>query len=540
MAEDAPWKAKAANKQAAEYAKIPEAWRLSPEFLKGDETSDLGVMDVPAKCGILNSTELDITESYTAVSLATAVQSGKLKAVDVARAFSKRAAIAQQLTSCLTETFFDHAIQRGEYLDLYLAEHKKPLGPLHGVPISIKDPFNYVGVATTLGFVSYLDHELPKENSPLTDILLELGAILYCKTNIPQTMMTADSQNNVFGRTLNPHKLKLGAGGSSGGEGALVALRGSILGIGTDIGGSIRIPALCCGTYGFKPSTQRIPYGGQGYAVKPGSPGIPPCAGPLANSFEDLEFLVRHVINAKPWDRDATAMPFPWRASIAASPQPSLRVGYIHSDPDLPIHPPVARALETSAKKLSDAGITVVPLKNFPSFKDGMELTSHMFSLDNTRTILSHMTKSGEPIIRSLQKTMSLITMRDHYSLEDAFDLNVDRIKYKTQWNKLWVENNLDVILCPGAQNTAVLHDDYGPPPYTAVFNLLEYPGVILPVGFADRNVDTEDIVTPDPARTYRSEDVDGAPTVIQLVSRNYHDEELVAAAAVIDKALKQ
>lgn len=237
-----------ADNKAAQYAKIPKEWRLASEFLTGDETSTVGVLDVPAKCGILTPAELDITEKYTAVSLAKAVQSGSLKASNVATAFCKRAAIAQQLLSCLTETMFDDAIKRGEYLDKYLAKHGKPVGPLHGVPISLKDHFNYVGVASTAGYVSFLDHPLPEKNSPLVEVLLSLGAILYCKTNIPLTMMTADSQTNLFGRVLNPHKLSLTAGGSSGGEGALIAFRGSILGVGTDIGGSIRIPSICCGT----------------------------------------------------------------------------------------------------------------------------------------------------------------------------------------------------------------------------------------------------------------------------------------------------
>lgn len=243
-ADEAPWKAKAAAKRAAELQKIPREWRLAPDFLGGDESSNINVMDVPAKCGILNTAELGITEGYSAVALAQAVQSGAIKASDVAVAFCKRAAIAQQLTNCLTETFFEDAIKRGQYLDNFLAEHKRPVGPLHGVPVSLKDPFNYVGVASTLGLISYLDRPVADQNSPLTDILLELGAILYCKTNIPQTMMSADSDNNVFGKVLNPYKLNLGAGGSSGGEGALVAMRGSVLGVGTDIGGSIRIPAI--------------------------------------------------------------------------------------------------------------------------------------------------------------------------------------------------------------------------------------------------------------------------------------------------------
>ena len=408
------------------------------------------------------------------MSLAKAVQSGLITAVDVATAFCKRAAIAQQLTNCLTETFFDDAIERGQFLDRYLAEEKKPVGPLHGVPISIKDMFNYSGVQSTIGYVSFLDNPVLKANSALVDILLDLGAILYCKTNIPQTMMTGDSHNNVFGRVLNPHKLKLGAGGSSGGEGALVAMRGSVLGVGTDIGGSVRIPALCCGVYGFKPSSYRIPYGAVTGPGRAGSPGIPSVAGPLANSFEDLEFFVRSVIDTKPWDRDASTIAFPWRTSLAATAKPKIRVGYFSGDPDFKIHPPVARALETSVKKLTAAGFTIVPISKFPSMGAGMELCADSYSLDNSKTFLYNISSSGEPMIPSLAKTIHLVNKKPSYSMEDLFDLNVARIVYKKLWNQVWVENKLDLILCPGAQNTAVLHDCYGEPVYTCVWNLLE------------------------------------------------------------------
>lgn len=223
------WQEKAARKRAAELFKIPPEWRLAPEYITGDETSSISVLDVPARCGILTQAELSITD-LDASSLAKAVQSKTLTAAAVATAFCKRAAIAQQLTQCLTETFFDDAIRRGQELDAYLAEHGKPVGPLHGVPVSIKDSFKYRGVQSTLGFVSFLDNPPDDENSALVDTLLDLGAILYCKTNIPQTLMTGDSHNNVFGRVMNPHKLNLGAGGSSGGEGALVALKGSPVG----------------------------------------------------------------------------------------------------------------------------------------------------------------------------------------------------------------------------------------------------------------------------------------------------------------------
>jgi amidase len=466
------WEKKTAEKRAAEYAKIPKEWRLDQKYLSDDMNSDASVLDVPRQCGILSPAELDITEKYSAIALAEAVQSGSVKSADVARAFCKRAAIAQQLTCCLTETMFDDALKRGEYLDKYLADNKKPVGPLHGVPVSIKDPFAYVGVASTIGFTAFLENELPKENAPLVKILLELGAILYCKTNIPQTMMTADSHNNVFGRVLNPHKLKLQAGGSSGGEGALVAMRGSILGIGTDIGGSIRIPALCCGTYGFKPSINRVPYGGQTSPARGGGPGFPAVAGPLANSFDDLEFLVHHVIDTKPWDKDYTALAIPWRHSVATA-RPNIRIGYMPSDPAYPIHPPVRRALETSVQKLRSAGFTVVDLSNLPSVAKGMELCTDYYSLDNSKLWLDYVTRSGEPIIPSLAKTLPLLDKKAEYTLDEVFDIGVATGEYKRKWHDVFVGQGVDVILCPGAANTAVLHDMFGAPPYTAVWNLL-------------------------------------------------------------------
>jgi len=117
-------------------------------------------------------------------------------------------------------------------------------------------------------------------------------------------MMTADSHNNIFGRTLNPARLSLSAGGSSGGEGALSALCGSVLGIGTDIAGSIRIPAFCNGVIGFKPSTHRVPFGGQTSPARAGGVGIAPCAGPICRNVDDAEYFMRHILDYDCWTRE--------------------------------------------------------------------------------------------------------------------------------------------------------------------------------------------------------------------------------------------
>ncbi|KAF2169058.1 hypothetical protein M409DRAFT_21067 [Zasmidium cellare ATCC 36951] len=534
------WQKKAAAKREANLAKIPKGWLLPAEFLKADQTSNESVLDVPAKCGILSPEELLVTQNFDAVSLAKVVQVGSLKSEDVAVAFCKRAAIAQQLTNCLTETFFDDARKRGKWLDEYLAKHGKPVGPLHGLPISIKDPFNYTGVQSTLGLISYLDHPPAKENSALVDTLLDLGAILYCKTNIPQTMMTADSDNNTFGRTLNPHRLSLGAGGSSGGEGALVAMRGSVIGVGTDIGGSVRIPALVNGTYGFKPTPNRIPYGGQAFVSRRGSPGFPACAGPLTNSFEDMEFFVRSIVDTKPWDRDATAIAYPWRSETANIKPSKLRVGYFQGDSKFPIHPPVHRAIESAANVLAAAGHEVIPLEQTPPLDIALGLSTDYWSLDNTRTSMQHIKNGGEPLIPSLVKQGPTLTKKeDGYSMDDLFEINVDAGEYKASWNSLWAQNKLDVILCPGAETTAVPHDTFGIPPYTLVWNLLQYPGIIIPVGKADKAIDKDSLASNDWKRKYSSEDIHGAPMAIQLVARSFQDEELIAAARVIDQCLK-
>jgi amidase len=138
-------------------------------------------------------------------------------------------------TNCLSESLFTRALEQARDLDTYLATHGRTKGPFHGLPISIKDNFNIIGVDSTVGFAS-LVNDPATYNSTLIDLLLNAGAVLYCKTNVPTAMMIAESVNNVFGRTVNPRNRKLTSGGSSGGESALIAFGGSRIGVGTDIG----------------------------------------------------------------------------------------------------------------------------------------------------------------------------------------------------------------------------------------------------------------------------------------------------------------
>lgn len=371
------------------------------------------------------------------------------------------------------------------------------------------------GQEATIGYVSFLGKKSEK-NSPLVDTLLNLGAVLYVKTNIPMTLMTADSHNNIFGRCLNPHNTMLNAGGSSGGEGALVGFRGSPIGVGTDVAGSVRIPSLCCGTYGFKPTSNRVPYGGQAIPGLPGFKPIVASAGPLANDFEALEIFTKAVIDTAPALLDSTAIDVPWR-KLDQPKKSGLRFGLLPADPAYPLHPPVKRALEEAARKLQAQGHEVVTLKPTETrTADAIEVAFALFSLA-PEAARKHIQASGEPPVPSVANQPAPVnqgkftyvpSMEGLDRLGQFAAVSVKRQQFIEDWRNLWVQHKLDAILAPAAQNTAVPHDTYGWPPYTCLFNLLDvgypfdangsiadflqYPACVIPFSKASKEIDSE------------------------------------------------
>ncbi|KAJ5924995.1 Amidase [Penicillium verhagenii] len=517
------WQSLVQKKQADVAARIPAAWRLSAEYINISETANTNVLDVPRRCGILSPQQIEITENYDATDLLEMIHNQKLSAYEVTEAFCIRAAIAQQVTNCLTETLFDGALKHAKGLDEHLKSTGKPGGPLHGLPISFKDCFNIEGVPSTIGFTSFIENGPMKYNSSVVQILKKLGAIPYVKTNIPQTMMAADSHNYIFGRTLNPHRSNLTAGGSSGGEGALIAMRGSVLGIGTDIAGSIRIPAICNGTFALKPSADRIPIGGQTGSGRDGVAGIKACAGPLATSVRDLELLMRVVTNEDPWQVDSTAIFSPWRI---VTPKSTLRLGLIQEDPNFPLHPPILRTLTQATERIRQAGHEIIPLST-PSIRDACALAF----------------QAGEPTIPALSSTdLPHEYMPYEYApltLDGLYDLIQQRNNLKDQFRALITQTNIDAIIMPGYQGTAQIHDLYGFPLYTVLMNVLDYPACIIPFGKAEQTADlafTRDVQYKPP---FSHETFEGAPCCIQITGRHMRDEELVQVAQTVANILE-
>ncbi|KAJ5721225.1 uncharacterized protein N7483_009159 [Penicillium malachiteum] len=533
------WQEKASAKRTEADAKIPSEWRLSADILEKVHDERGSVLDIPASCGLLSEAEILITEIADATALRDKLASRQLSAIDVATAFCKRAAIAQQITSCLTETMFPQALARAKELDDYFQTHGKPFGPLHGVPISLKDSFNVKGVQSSLGFVSFLDNPPATENSVLVDILLKAGAVLYVKTNIPQTMMTADSENNVFGRVLNPHSGSLTAGGSSGGEGALVALRGSILGIGTDIAGSIRIPSLCCGTVGFKPSAGRVPYAGQTSPSRPGSPGFPAVAGPLCQSVRDAEMLLRIVFDEPSDDMDDMTLGFPWMEPTKSD---RLTIGVLPEDARVPLHPNMQRTLKTAVQKLEDAGHKIVDLSDQVSFlASAAQVAFRFFLLDPDQTAIQHISRSGEPFIESLNVTYKLDQPKGpEPTLREIFELNQAKLEIMAQMRRLYLNNKLDAIIGPGYQGTAVPHDTYGLPVYTVIANLVDSPACIIPFGRSNEAADAAFIRDVEYEPPYLPKEVENMPCHVQLVGRRQKDESLLHHAKIVEAILAE
>jgi amidase len=199
MAND--WKDLAENKRNAILAAIPEEWRIKNPPI--EEQVDVTGSYVHQ---YLSDREIEITET-TADDIVKQTTSGAWTSVEVTKAFCHRAALAHQLLHCLHEIFFDAAIADAEKLDAYFSEHKKPVGSLHGLPVSLKDQFHVKGVETTMGYVGWIGTFEGKKGtgkekvfeSEMVKELRALGAVLYVKTSVPHTLMSGETHNNIIG-----------------------------------------------------------------------------------------------------------------------------------------------------------------------------------------------------------------------------------------------------------------------------------------------------------------------------------------------------
>ncbi|KIJ66047.1 hypothetical protein HYDPIDRAFT_130197 [Hydnomerulius pinastri MD-312] len=517
-------------------AQIPASLRL-PQSLLDDPP--LNVTSIPETCGLLTPEELAITE-LDATAIVERIAAGQLTAVEAVTAFGKRAAIAHQLTACLTDFFLDEGIEQAKALDEYFKLEGKVIGPLHGLPISIKDMFPVKGRWGSGGFFSNV--ELSSDDCDMTKILRELGAVFYVKTNQPQTIMHLEAQS-CYGRTLNPHNINLSAGGSSGGEAALVAMKGSPMGIGRQaLGGSIRGPCAFTGLYGIRPSCKTTPMGGTIW-YQNGHDGTLASSGPMCNSSRDMKLLVEAVLNAKPWLLDPSLVPLPL---VVPQLSQKLRVGVMMHDGVVLPHPPMLRAMKLAKAKLeASSEVEVVDYVPF-QHEEGYSIIRTLYFEDGGETVHRCLKEGGEDILPLTEWVISPPHTKKHDAIQ-AWELRVKRDTYRRVYSDHWHSQGCDVVLCPPFSGTASRHDTAKYWGYTAIWNLLDYPGAVFPTGLvADPALDAVDAnftpMGPDDEfnhSIYEPKAYVGAPVNLQVISRRFNDGLVLAAQDIIERIVK-
>jgi amidase len=246
------------------------------------------------------------------------------------------------------------------------------------------------------------------------------------------------------------------------------------MGVGSDIGGSIRAPSLSCGAFGFKPTANRIPWAKQQELIPKGWPCIIPTLGPHTQSARDLTLFFKTVLEGKPWLRDSTALAIPWRN---VPKKVKLSIGVMLTDNIMPVHPPVARILAAAVEKLKAAGHEVKVITNPPSVFNAAMLAARSFALDTEHGIQKFVTDGDEELIPEVSFDRPPGPNGGpprEVNLAEVWSINADLEDYREQWAKLWRDETLDVLICPGARGTAVPHGQYGIPLYTLVWNLLD------------------------------------------------------------------
>ncbi|KAF7311088.1 Amidase domain-containing protein [Mycena chlorophos] len=550
------WQQIAADKKKAQLDAVPKDWLLN----EADLPKQIDVSSCAHSSPLLSPLDLEITESSVSVLLGN-LASAKWSSLQVTTSFSKRAVLAQQLTNCLTEIFIDRALARAKELDEHLKKTGSVVGPLHGLPVSLKDQISIQGLDSTIGYVGWIGKPAT-ENAAIVDILEELGAVFYVKTNIPQTLMWLETFNHIFGRTTNPHNRTLTCGGSSGGEAALIAFKGSPLGVGSDVGGSVRVPAAFCGTYGFRPSYHRIPYRGCANSLQ-GQDSIPSVLGPFSNTLDGLTIFMKAVLSKRPWLKDPLVVRKSWDEdaySLVEHGGPGAKLCYaiMWDDGFVKPDPTVRRGLEITKKALEAAGHEVIDWKPHKQAEIGLT-TLKIWASASEEDGATVAALTGEPLVGSMdpeadiwQKRPMMAGPLSAYQLWQVQKAKRDlREEYLDHWARTVKETStgrpVDAIISPVAPYAAPPHGKSGNIFYTIWCNLLDYPSVVVPVGakvdpVLDAKQPRTEFYTEFDKQNYEKYDpalYENAPLSIQVVGRTMEDEALLAMTKIVDDALQ-
>lgn len=241
----------------------------------------------------------------SACEIARRIAARELSASEVLEHFITRVQAVNRKLNAVTADLFDSARKSAASIDGLVSRGEK-LPPLAGVPVTIKECFDLNGTASTFGLASRRD-VIESKDDPYVAALRAAGAIPMAKTNLPQLMIFTETDNPLYGRTNNPWDRERSCGGSSGGEAAIIAAQASPLGLGNDLGGSLRVPAAFCGITSIRPTGGRTP-DKCAHGLPIGQQAMVSQVGPLARYVEDLVMALRVIDRARSHARSATGI----------------------------------------------------------------------------------------------------------------------------------------------------------------------------------------------------------------------------------------
>ena len=391
------------------------------------------------------------------------------------------------------------------------------VGPLHGVPISIKSSIEVAGLRCEAG-TRLRAGVVATKDAPLVSRLRQAGAIILGVTNTPELLMAWETDNLLYGRTNNPWDLERTPGGSSGGEAAAVASGMSAGSVGSDGGGSIRVPAHFSGICGLKPTPGRIPSTGH-FPKSDGPFALIGVVGPMARTVADLKLLFE--IMQGPDNGDPCAAPVPVRWPRESEVR-NLRVGYFEDDGHTPVTAEIRAAIRQAADALRRDGFQVEPFR-----PDGLEEARNLwtdFFIKVAGKLISPMFREREPdkspILRQFLEWSAAETELTGESLLDAWiGRDVVRAKFLVQMEKF------PIFLCPAAAIPAFRHGERSWQvegktvhyldawSYSEWFNLLGNPAAVVPV----------------------RQSAEGLPIGVQIVGKPWEEERVLAIAAALE-----
>ena len=390
----------------------------------------------------------------------------------------------------------EQALLRGEWL-----------GPLHGIPVTIKDTIETAGLRTTSGSAIRAGY-VPAVDAPAVARLKKAGAIILGKTNAAEMAMDYTADNPVFGRTNHPHDPKLTPGGSSGGEAGAIATGMSPGGIGSDLAGSIRIPAHFCGLAGLKPTTGRVPGEGQ-FPPSTGPYGLGAVIGPMARTVGDLRLLFPVLADTVLSNTDFRAFRFAWYANDGVTP----------------VTEETARAVADAATALTDAGLTGEQ-RCPPNVERGNELWLKLFSRASVvqlRQVYAGREKEGGAFV---SWRLATADQTPPPTLDEYIAGWMERDRAREELLR-WMETT-PIIVAPVGATPAYEHDTlkvtvggetfgtFRAFSYAQTFNVFDLPVVTVPAG--------------------RS--AEGLPIGVQIVGRPNAEEMVLTVAEIVEEAL--